>query len=48
MKIDSAEVAMGSARVFAEVDSTAEKLNAWVGRRPPDARYWIFRSGESP
>ncbi len=34
MKIASADVSMGSVRVFNEVDSKKEKLNAWVGKRP--------------
>lgn len=34
MKIASADVAMGSTRVFTELDSTREKLRAWVGKNP--------------
>lgn len=34
MKITSSDVAMGSARVFTEMDSTKEKLRTWVGKRP--------------
>lgn len=34
MKITSSNVAMGSTRLFTEMDSTKEKLTAWVGKRP--------------